>query len=229
MRLAALATALLIAHAAPAPAHAEILAGVAVQLPGVSVHLGLPARPDMRLIPGLPVYYAPQVRANYFFYDGLYWVFQADAWYFSTWYGGPWFAASPYDVPAFVLRVPVRYFRSRPVFFRDWSPAAPPRWGDVWGREWRVRRDGWDRWDHRHPPAAAPLPFYQRRFPAPRYPDSDLQRRALRGTHDDHRPLEPMTRRAIERQRQLEQDHRRPPSGERFERGHRQPPGQRDR
>ena len=31
--------------------------------------------PELVVMPGYPVYYAPNVAANYFFYDGLYWVF----------------------------------------------------------------------------------------------------------------------------------------------------------
>ncbi|MEZ5652159.1 MAG: hypothetical protein R3E87_16600 [Burkholderiaceae bacterium] len=205
MRLAAIATALLLAQAAPSPAQAEGRVGISVQLPGVSINLGMPSQPELVLIPGLPVYYAPQVQANYFFYDGLYWVFQGDGWYFSSWFGGPWYAVSPYEVPDFILRVPVRYFHSRPVFFRDWRAEAPPRWGDYWGRDWRSRRDGWDRWDRRHPPAAAPLPSYQRRFPEGRYPDNDRQQRAIRGVNDAYRPHDDRSRLVIERERALQQ------------------------
>jgi hypothetical protein len=28
-------------------------------------------------VPGLPVYYAPSVNSNFFFYDGMYWVYAA--------------------------------------------------------------------------------------------------------------------------------------------------------
>ena len=106
MRFAALFTAVLITQLAPSPAQAEacVSVGVAVQLPGVSVQLGLPEQPALVLVPGMPVYYAPHLRANYFFYDGLYWVLHGDGWYFSSWYGGPLYAASPFDVPGFVLR-----------------------------------------------------------------------------------------------------------------------------
>jgi hypothetical protein len=31
--------------------------------------------PQLILVPGYPCYYAPQVNSNYFFYDGLYWVY----------------------------------------------------------------------------------------------------------------------------------------------------------
>ena len=41
-------------------------------------------------VPGYPVYYAPDIGGNYFFYDGRYWVYQDDNWYSSSWYNGPW-------------------------------------------------------------------------------------------------------------------------------------------
>ena len=58
----------------------------------VSVHIGihLPVYPQLQRVPGYPVYYAPEVPGNFFFYDGLYWVFEDDIWYYSSWYNGPW-------------------------------------------------------------------------------------------------------------------------------------------
>ena len=82
------------------------LASAAVQ---VSISIGVPAYPRLVVVPGYPVYYAPQVQANYFFYDGMYWVYQADNWYASSWYNGPWWYVEPYAVPVYILRIPVRY------------------------------------------------------------------------------------------------------------------------
>lgn len=62
-------------------------------------------------VPGYPVYYAPDLDANLFFYDGVYWVYSQDGWYASSWYDGPWDLIEPEYVPYFVLRVPVRYYR----------------------------------------------------------------------------------------------------------------------
>ena len=54
----------------------------------VSIGINLPVFPQLVIVPNYPVYYAPSVRANYFFYDGLYWVFNVDDgyWYSSSWY-----------------------------------------------------------------------------------------------------------------------------------------------
>ena len=63
---------------------------VGVWLPGVSIGINMPVYPTLVLVPGYPVYYAPQLNSNYFFYDGMYWVYQGDNWYASSWYNGPW-------------------------------------------------------------------------------------------------------------------------------------------
>ena len=64
--------------------------GVGIGLPGVSIGINVAAYPQLVAVPGYPVYYAPQMNSNYFFYDGRYWVYANDSWYASTWYDGPW-------------------------------------------------------------------------------------------------------------------------------------------
>src|ERR1044071_4269688 len=94
---------------------------VGIRLPGVNIGINMPRYPDLVAIPGYPVYYAPGLDSNFFFYDGLYWVYTGDQWYASSWYNGPWDAMGPDSVPYFVLRVPVRYYRSPPGYFRGWA------------------------------------------------------------------------------------------------------------
>src|SRR5436189_274112 len=113
---------------------------IGIGLPNVSIGINLPLYPELVPVPGYPVYYAPRMEANYFFYDGMYWVYQGDTWYASSWYNGPWWVARPEVVPVFVLRIPVGYYRRPPVYFRGWRPDAPPRWGEHWGRDWEQRR-----------------------------------------------------------------------------------------
>ena len=119
--------------------------------PAMGAGIYLSAYPELDVVPGYPVYYAPQVDGNYFFYDGLYWVFQGDNWYASSWYSGPWDLVDREYVPPYVLRVPVRYYRQPPSYFRGWRPDAAPRWAEHWGRDWEQRRSGWDQWDRRSP------------------------------------------------------------------------------
>jgi hypothetical protein len=141
----------------------------------VSIGINVPAYPVLHRIPNYPVYYAPSLGANYFFYDGLYWVFDGTDWYASSWYNGPWHFVSRYDVPVYLLRVPVRYYRYAPAHFRSWRADAPPHWHEYWGSTWAQRRAGWDRWDRRSAPAAAPLPVYQRQYTGDRYPRLEQQ------------------------------------------------------
>ena len=148
---------------------------VGIGLPGVSIGINLPVYPELVPVPGYPVYYAPQVSSNYFFYDGMYWVYQRDNWYASSWYNGPWGLVVPEAVPLFVLRVPVRYYRRPPAYFRGWHSDAPPRWGEHWGNSWEQRRSGWDMWDRGAVPAPAPLPVYQRQYSGNRYPRVEQQ------------------------------------------------------
>jgi len=173
-----------------APAAAQISIGIGT--PHVSIGINLPVYPRLVAVPGYPVYYAPQVNANYFFYDGLYWVFHGDNWYASSWYNGPWWFVEPYAVPVYVLRVPVRYYRSPPSYFRGWRADAPPRWDNHWGREWEQQRSGWNNWDRRAPPARAPLPSYQRQYPRDQYPRQMEQQRELNQDRYRYQPRDPV-------------------------------------
>ena len=154
---------------------AQVSVGIGIGLPGLSIGINLPAYPDMVPVPGYPVYYAPRLSSNFFFYDGMYWVYQGDNWYASSWYNGPWGMVGPESVPLFVLRIPVRYYRSPPPYFYGWQPDGPPRWGEHWGRGWEQQRSGWDRWNRSSAPAPAPLPVYQRQYSGDRYPQHQQQ------------------------------------------------------
>ncbi len=160
---------------------------VGIGLPGVSIGINLPVYPQLVPVPGYPVYYAPQVSSNYFFYDGMYWVFQRDNWYASSWYNGPWGLVAPEAVPLFVLRIPVRYYRHPPVYFRGWQSDAPPRWGEHWGNTWVQRRQGWDNWDRNAVYRPAPLPAYQRQYSGTRYPRAE-QQQVLQSQHYRYQP-----------------------------------------
>jgi hypothetical protein len=88
MRSVTVAIFLLVSWCAPAAA-------------AVSVNIGinLPLYPNLVPVPGYPVYYAPDLDSNYFFYDGNYWVYAQDGWYSSPWYDGPWDLVDPQLVP----------------------------------------------------------------------------------------------------------------------------------
>jgi hypothetical protein len=160
---------------------------IGIGLPGVNIGVNLPMYPELVQVPGYPVYYAPRLDLNFFFYDGLYWVYERDNWYASSWYNGPWGLVAPQVVPLYVLRIPVRYYRDPPMYFRNWRPEGPPRWGDHWGNDWRQQRSGWDKWDRRSAPAPAPLPVYQRNYSGERYPQAEQQR----NIHDQNYHYQP--------------------------------------
>jgi len=175
-------------------AMSQVSVGVGIALPGVSIGISVPAYPEFVRVPGYPVYYAPRLPANFFFYDGLYWVYIVDTWYVSFWYNGPWRIVVPEAVPVYVLRIPVRYYRDPPGYFRGWRRDAPPRWNEHWGREWEQRRRGWDHWNRRAAPAPAPLPAYQRRYSGDRYPREEQQQQALHGQNYRYRPRDAAVR-----------------------------------
>ncbi len=174
-------------------ANAQVSIGIG--LPNVSIGVNLPVYPQFTVVPGYPVYYAPRVDANLFFYDGMYWLFQDDYWYTSSWYNGPWELVEPEYVPLFILRVPVRYYRSPPAFFRGWRLNASPRWGDHWGRGWERHRDGWDRWNRRAAPRPAPLPTYQRHYSGKKYPQQVERQRQIIQRNYRYQPRDPEVRR----------------------------------
>jgi hypothetical protein len=148
---------------------------------------------------GSPVYYAPRLDGNFFFYDGLFWAYQGDHWYASSWYNGPWALAAPEIVPVFILRVPVRYYRHPPAYFHGWQSSAPPHWGEHWGREWEQRRGGWDKGPRGPAPRPAPLPVYQRQYAGPRYPSVDRQP-ALVSQNYHYEPRESVVREHLKQQ-----------------------------
>ena len=184
MRYLAIAFSMLLASITAA--EAQVTVGIGV--PGVSIGINFPVYPQLVPVPGYPVYYAPQASSNYFFYDGMYWVYQQDNWYASSWYNGPWQLVMPEVVPLYVLRVPVRYYRRPPAYFHGWRSDAPPRWGDHWGNSWQQQHEGWDRWDRHAVPAPAPLPTYQRQYSGSRYPQQVQQQQQLQSQNYRYQP-----------------------------------------
>jgi hypothetical protein len=182
------------------PSSAQVSVGIG--LPHVSIGINLPVYPELVVVPGYPVYYAPQLDANFFFYDGDYWIFQDDIWYQSTWYNGPWWIVEPEFVPVFVLRIPVYYYRRPPAYFHGWRNDGPPRWGDHWGHDWEQHRSGWDKWDHsiRHTPA--PLPVYQRQYSGDRYPLQVERQHELHNKHYRYQTRDPVMQQRHQEQSQ---------------------------
>jgi len=170
-----------------------------IGLPRVNIGINLPMFPNLVQVPGFPVYYAPRLSGNYFFYDGMYWVYQDDTWYTSSWYNGPWGFVEPEYVPLFILRVPVRYYHQHPAYFRGWRPNEPPRWGEHWGRSWENSHNGWDKWERSSAPTPAPLPVYQRQYSGSIYPQGEEQQTLHRQKYR-YEPRDTMVRQQSQRQ-----------------------------
>ena len=188
-RFIALCTSILCAATA-APLHAAV---------SVSIGINVPVYPQMVVVPGYPVYYAPALGSNFFFYDGMYWVLEGDSWYMSSWYNGPWAIVAPAYVPYYVLRVPVRYYMAPPPYFRGWQPTAPPRWGNHWGPQWEQGHHDWNRWNRRAMPGPAPLPTYQRRYSGDHYP-GPVQQANLQSRNYHYQPRTEAARQHVQQQ-----------------------------
>jgi hypothetical protein len=157
------------------------------------IGVDLPAYPEMQPMPDSPVYYAPNVDSNYFFYDGQYWDFYNDGWYASSWYNGPWVLVDPVYVPTYVLWVPIRFYRRPPAYFSRWHPGRPPHWADRWGRDWQARHNAVFGGGNARAPVRAPLPDYQRQFPRGNYPRVQ-QQAALHQQHYNYQPRDTAAR-----------------------------------
>lgn len=187
----------LLSCSAAAPADVSIGIG----LPNVSIGINVPTYPELHVVPGYPVYYAPNLQENFFFYDGMYWVYRNDNWYASSWYNGPWAYVQPRFVPVYILRVPVRYYRHPPAYFHGWQPDSPPQWSKHWGHDWEKQRRGWDKWDHRNVPQPAPPPRYQREYSGDHYPRQIAQQYELRERNYRYEPHEPVVQKYYQQER----------------------------
>ena len=158
------------------------------------VDVDLPQYPEMQPIPDSPVYWAPGVDSNYFFYDGLYWDYCCDDhWYASAWYNGPWQLVDPVYVPTYVLWVPVQYYHHHHPFFRGTPGHRPPHWGQHWGAEWQQRHNA-IYGGRQQAPTRAPLPDYQRVYGRGNYPRAPQQQAAIRNQYYGYQPREGVAR-----------------------------------
>jgi hypothetical protein len=158
------------------------------------IDVDLPMYPEMQPIPDSPVYYAPGVDSNYFYYDGLYWDYYNDGWYSSPWYNGPWTYVDPVYVPTYVLWVPVGYYHRPPAYFRNWRSNRPPHWGQRWGADWQRRHNEVYRGNGNVNVARAPLPQYQRQYTRQTYPRAVGQQAAIHNQQFAYQPRELVAR-----------------------------------
>jgi len=117
----------------------------------VNINLGAPPAPPpiviaepppMIVVPHTTVYYAPSVNYDFFYYGGRYYTFHEGGWYWSGSVHGPWGNIEIGHIPPPVLRVPIAYYKVRPVAWRKCKHHGPPPWAPAHG----YRRNG----KHKH-------------------------------------------------------------------------------
>ncbi|HJR04890.1 MAG TPA: hypothetical protein VKA83_24825 [Methylomirabilota bacterium] len=108
--------------------------GVSVPLPAPPTVVITPPRPpvvvvappQLVVVPGSPVFYAPNASMNFFAYGGRYYSFHEGAWFVAPTYGSPWVAIAPAKVPRPVLAVPVTYYKVPPGHAKKMGHHCPP-------------------------------------------------------------------------------------------------------
>lgn len=113
--------------------------GVIIPIPGaaqinIGINIGTPppppivitAPPQLVVVPGTAVSYAPAVPHNYFFYGRKYYVLHDGAWFLAPAHHGPWTFIATERVPHPVLRVPVAYYKVPPGHLKKEGHDIPP-------------------------------------------------------------------------------------------------------
>jgi hypothetical protein len=120
--------------------------GASAAGPDVKIDIGigvppivLTTPPSLVVVPGTPVYYAPDVSANLFFYKGRYYTVANNIWSMAPAYGGPWAVIQIGQVPAPVVAVPVEYYKIPPGQLKKHGP--PPWAGRGHGKHPKKPKD----------------------------------------------------------------------------------------
>lgn len=104
------------------------LAGPSAADVNVGINIGVPPPPPvvvaepprLVVVPRSPVYYAPTLPYNYFYYDGRYYTHHDGAWFYGAAANGPWVYIATGRVPHPVLAVPVTYYKVPPGHRKHW-------------------------------------------------------------------------------------------------------------
>jgi hypothetical protein len=100
----------------PLPGTAQITIGIDIGTPPLPAppRIVIPALPQLVVIPGTAVSYAPAMPYDYFLYGGKHYLFREGAWFSAPAHRGPWTAVAVERVPQPILRVPVTYYKVPP-------------------------------------------------------------------------------------------------------------------
>jgi hypothetical protein len=130
----AAAVAMLLSGASATASDVKINIGLGV--PAVPPPIVLTTPPQLVVVPGTPVYYAPDVSANLFFYKGRYYTVANGVWLMALAYNAPWAVIQIGKVPPPVLAVPVEYYKIPPGHLKK---QGPPPWA-AQGHEKRPKK-----------------------------------------------------------------------------------------
>jgi hypothetical protein len=122
---ATLAAAGIILVAAASATASDINIDIGLGIPHIQPPIVLTAPPQLLVVPGTSVYYAPEMPANYFFYKGRYYTAVNNIWSMAPAYNGPWAVIRIGQVPAPILSVPVEYYKVPPGHLKK---KGPPPW-----------------------------------------------------------------------------------------------------
>jgi hypothetical protein len=124
-RLLLLAAAGAVLCSATSAVAGDIKINIGLGVPSIPSPVVIASPPQLVVVPGTSVYYAPAVSANYFFYKGRYYTMVNGAWLSASAYNGPWAAITIGQVPAPILAVPVEYYKIPPGHLKE---KGPPPW-----------------------------------------------------------------------------------------------------
>ena len=105
---------------------------IGVRTDSVSLGINIASPPPVVVVPGTPVYHAPNMRHDYFVYAGHYYLFHEGMWLSATSYNGPWTVIALERVPRPILAVPVEYYKRPP---SHWKKHGPPPWAQAKGHD----------------------------------------------------------------------------------------------
>ena len=110
----------------PIPGAAQINIGINIGTPSPPPPpIVITAPPQLVVVPGTPVLYAPAVPHNYFFYSKKYYVLHEGAWFSAPAHHGPWTFIALEQVPQPLLRVPVAYYKIPPGQLKEKGQIPP--------------------------------------------------------------------------------------------------------
>lgn len=125
-----------------AAADVNIHVGIATPPPAVV----LSVQPQVVMVPGTPVYYAPDAGINLFFYSGRWYRRHDDCWYRASHHNGPWVYVPASRVPSSFTRIPGNYY----VLASDHGHVPYGQMKKRWKEEEKEHRKHWKEHKRKH-------------------------------------------------------------------------------